>query len=63
MFLKDGCVLCKMNFKKIIGFCGILIAVALLAFAGLRFISWLHFWAGMILLGAFAYFVLPRIES
>lgn len=51
-----------MNFKKIIGLFGIVIAVSLLVLAGLRFISWLHFWVGMALIAAFAYLVLPRIE-
>jgi len=52
-----------MNFKKILGLLGIIIAVALLVLVGFRFISWFHFWIAIALLAAFAYLVLPRIEN
>ena len=52
-----------MNFKKILGLIGVIIAIALLILAGFQFISWIHFWIAIALLAAFAYLVLPRIEG
>lgn len=52
-----------MNFKKILGVMGIVIAVSLLVLVGFQFISWFHFWIAIALLAVFAYLVLPRISD
>lgn len=49
--------------KKIVGGTGAAIAVLFLVLVGASVITWKMFWLAMILLGALAYLVLPKIPD
>ena len=52
-----------MNVKKIIGLFGVISCVLLLVLVGAQVITWRFFWFVIILLAAFAYWILPGMSE
>lgn len=53
----------KWTLKKGLGLAGVIVCVLLLIAVGVRVITWRLFWALIILIGGFAYFILPRLAE
>ncbi len=51
----------KWTLKKGLGLVGIIVCVILLVLVGAGFITWRLFWFLLIVIGGFAYFVLPKM--
>jgi len=53
----------KWTGKKLLGLAGIIVCVLLLILVGIQAITWKLFWAVLIMIGGFAYFLLPRMPE
>ncbi len=53
----------KLTLKKGVGLVGIGICVLLLILIGAGLITWRLFWFLLILIGGFAYFLLPKMKE
>lgn len=49
--------------KKGLGLAGVIVCILLLIAIGINLITWRLFWALIILIAGFAYFVLPRMSE
>lgn len=53
----------NLSIKKILGLAGVIICILLLILIGIGAITWRLFWALIILIAGFAYFILPRMNE
>ncbi|MEM3154840.1 MAG: hypothetical protein QW165_04740 [Candidatus Woesearchaeota archaeon] len=53
----------KLTVKKALGIVGVVVCVLLLFLVGIGAITWRLFWALIILIAGFAWFVLPRMRE
>ncbi len=53
----------KWTLAKVLGLLGTVVCVLLLVLVGIQAITWRLFWVVLILIGGFAYFVLPRMRE
>jgi len=53
----------KWNLKKVLGLIGVILCVLLLVLVGINAITWRLFWVILIIIGGFAYFLLPKMEE
>ena len=53
----------KWSIKKLAGLAGVIVCVLLLVLIGIGAITWRLFWALIILIAGFAYFILPRMHE
>jgi membrane-bound ClpP family serine protease len=49
--------------KKLAGIAGIILCVLLLILVGINAITWRLFWAAIIIIAGFAWFVLPKMSE
>ncbi len=49
--------------KKLAGLAGVILCVLLLILVGIQAITWRLFWAAIILIAGFAYFILPKMAE
>ncbi len=53
----------KWTLKKALGLAGVIVCILLLIAVGIRIITWRLFWALIILVAGFAWFVLPKMAE